>query len=65
MSDNHSDNKTLPLIVIDEIQKVPDLLDVVQSLIDEKKAKFVLTGSSARKLKKDTNLNLLPGRLLD
>ncbi len=59
-----SDNKTLPLIVIDEIQKVPNLLDVVQYLIDEKKAKFVLTGSSARNLKKDANLNLLPGESL-
>lgn len=59
-----SAKKTLPLIVIDEIQKVPDLLDVVQYLIDEKKAKFVLTGSSARKLKKDATLNLLPGRVV-
>jgi uncharacterized protein len=49
----------LPLIVIDEIQKVPILLDVVQDLVDNKMAQFILTGSSARKLK-----NLLPGRVV-
>jgi predicted AAA+ superfamily ATPase len=49
-------------VVIDEIQKAPDLLSVVHSLIEEKgKIKFILTGSSARKLKK-TSANLLGGR---
>lgn len=53
-----------PVVIIDEIQKVPDLLDNLQVLIDEKAAQFVLTGSSARKLKRDAHVNLLPGRLL-
>jgi len=49
-------------IVIDEIQKVPQLLDVVHQLI-EKQAnwRFVLTGSSARKLKR-SGVDLLAGR---
>lgn len=51
-------------LIIDEIQKVPDLLPVVHSLIEEKKGwSFVLTGSSARKLKK-TGVDLLGGRAL-
>jgi uncharacterized protein len=54
--------KTVPeWIIIDEIQKVPKLLDVVHKLIFEKKIKFALTGSSARKLKRDS-ANLLAGR---
>ncbi len=48
-------------IVIDEVQKVPQLLDVVHRLIEEKKYKFALTGSSARKLKRNA-ANLLAGR---
>jgi len=56
-----SDKKT---IVIDEIQKVPDLLTVVHSLIEEKLNRtFVLTGSSARKLKR-SGIDLLAGRVL-
>jgi predicted AAA+ superfamily ATPase len=52
------------IVVIDEVQKVPDLLNVVHSLIEEKKGyQFVLTGSSARKLKKE-GVNLLGGRAL-
>lgn len=51
-------------IVIDEIQRVPELLMVVHGLIEAKKGwKFVLTGSSARKLKR-TGVNLLGGRAL-
>lgn len=53
-----------PLVLIDEIQKVPALLDVVQYLIDEKIAQFILTGSSARKLRQRSELNLLPGRVV-
>ncbi len=53
-----------PLVILDEIQKVPDLLDAVQDLIDRKTANFVLTGSSARKLKKGSHINLLPGRVV-
>lgn len=47
--------------IIDEIQKVPVLLDVVHKLITEKAGLFVLTGSSARKLKRGA-ANLLAGR---
>lgn len=53
-----------PLIVIDEIQKIPILLDAVQDLIDRKIAHFILTGSSARKLRRHHNINLLPGRVI-
>lgn len=49
------------LIVIDEIQKVPELLDEVHRLIEEKKFCFLLTGSSARKLVR-SGVNLLGGR---
>ncbi len=52
-----------PLVIIDEIQKVPDLLDVIQDLIDRGIARFVLTGSSARKLRRSSHANLLPGRV--
>lgn len=48
-------------IVIDEIQKVPKLLDVVHKLIETTNKKFILTGSSARKLKYG-GANLLAGR---
>lgn len=48
-------------IIIDEIQKVPKLLDLVHLLIENRKLKFILTGSSARKLKRGA-ANLLAGR---
>lgn len=50
-------------IVIDEIQKIPKLLDVVHRLIENPASKqfFILTGSSARKLKRG-GANLLAGR---
>ncbi len=57
-------DKSRPLIIIDEIQKVPELLDVIQYLIDQRKAQFILTGSSARKLKAGKSLNLIPGRII-
>jgi uncharacterized protein len=50
-------------VLIDEIQKVPELLDEVHRLIEDKKLIFFLTGSSARKLKK-TGANLLAGRAI-
>ena len=53
-----------PLVLIDEVQKVPAIMDVAQDLIDRDIAQFVLTGSSARKLKRGDNVNLLPGRVL-
>jgi predicted AAA+ superfamily ATPase len=48
-------------VVIDEIQKVPKLLDVVHSLIEHTEKYFVMTGSSARKLKLG-GADLLAGR---
>lgn len=48
-------------VVIDEIQKVPDLLDEVHRLIEKKRWRFALTGSSARKLRRG-GANLLAGR---
>lgn len=53
-----------PVVVLDEVQKVPALLDVVQDLMDRKLARFVLCGSSARKLRRGTHINLLPGRVV-
>jgi len=53
-----------PIIVIDEVQKIPLIMDVVQDLIDRHIARFILTGSSARKLKHGLNVNLLPGRVV-
>ena len=51
-------------VVVDEIQKVPGLLDMVHQLIEEKRGlRFILTGSSARKLRRDA-VNLLAGRLV-
>jgi predicted AAA+ superfamily ATPase len=50
-------------ISIDEIQKIPQLLDVVHALIEKKKLRFALTGSSSRKLKRK-GANLLAGRAL-
>lgn len=50
-------------IVIDEIQRVPELLNEVHELIESKQHIFVLTGSSARKLRRD-GVNLLAGRAL-
>jgi predicted AAA+ superfamily ATPase len=51
----------LEWVVIDEVQKLPKLLDSVHFLIEKKGLKFALTGSSARKLKRGS-ANLLAGR---
>ncbi len=48
-------------VVLDEIQKVPELLNEVHRLIERRKLKFALTGSSARSLRKK-GVNLLAGR---
>jgi predicted AAA+ superfamily ATPase len=50
------------IVVIDEIQRVPDLLNEVHRLIENKKLTFLLTGSSARKLRRG-KANLLAGRV--
>jgi len=49
------------IIVIDEVQKLPQLLDEVHRLISNRNQKFLLTGSSARKLRRGS-ANLLAGR---
>ena len=48
-------------VIIDEIQKLPVLLDEIQNLIESEGLNFILTGSSARKLKRSGH-NLLGGR---
>ncbi len=49
-------------VVIDEVQKLPELLEVIHLLIEEKRdVQFILTGSSARKLRR-AGVNLLGGR---
>lgn len=57
-----------PIVLIDEIQKVPAIMDPIQDAIDQNLANFVLTGSSARKLKRNRenlDINLLPGRVIE
>ena len=51
-------------IIIDEVQKIPELLNEVHRLIEKHKYKFILTGSSARKLRRK-GPNLLAGRALN
>jgi len=51
-------------IIIDEVQKIPELLNEVHRLIEKYKYKFILTGSSARKLRRK-GPNLLAGRALN
>jgi uncharacterized protein len=49
------------VVVIDEVQRLPMLLDEVQRLIEKRGVRFLLTGSSARKLRRG-GVNLLGGR---
>ena len=49
------------IVVIDEIQRLPDLLNEAHRLIEERGVRFLLTGSSARKLRRG-GVNLLGGR---
>ena len=51
------------IVVVDEIQKLPPLLDEIQQLLDSQAGgvSFIMTGSSARKLKR-SSANLLGGR---
>lgn len=51
-------------VVLDEIQRIPKLLDVVHRLIESQGQKFALTGSSARKLRRGA-ANLLAGRAFE
>jgi predicted AAA+ superfamily ATPase len=56
------DEKTLKNpIILDEVQKIPHILDEVHWLIENRKINFILSGSSARKLKRG-RANLLGGR---
>ncbi len=56
------DNKTLNYpVILDEVQKVPQVLDEIHWLIENKGLRFILCGSSARKLKRG-KANLLGGR---
>ncbi|HXT00326.1 MAG TPA: DUF4143 domain-containing protein [Elusimicrobiota bacterium] len=59
-------NPKISQFVIDEIQKIPALLDVIHQLIEGKSRRpvqFILTGSSSRRLRR-TGVNLLAGRVL-
>lgn len=57
-------NEGIKIIFIDEVQRLPELLNEVQYLIQEYKVQVILTGSSARKLKRG-GANLLGGRALE
>jgi uncharacterized protein len=58
-----SGNPKKHVVVIDEVQKVPAILDVVHGLCEERKdLRFILTGSSSRKLRR-AGVDLLAGRL--
>ena len=50
-------------VILDEIQRIPELLNEVHRLIEQQNIRFILTGSSARKLKRQ-GINLLAGRAL-
>ncbi|MDE3055439.1 MAG: ATP-binding protein [Verrucomicrobiota bacterium] len=57
-------NPAKKIVVIDEVQKAPQLLSEVHRLIEEDKSlQFILTGSSARKLKRE-GVDLLAGRAI-
>lgn len=56
-----AEQKGVRCICVDEIQKIPGLLDEVHGLIEDTGVRFVLTGSSARKLRRG-GVNLLGGR---
>ncbi len=59
--DANPDNE---IIVVDEIQKVPEMLSAIHSILEEKRnIRFILTGSSARKLKR-SGPDLMAGRVL-
>lgn len=50
-------------VILDEVQRVPELLNEVHRLIEKNRYKFILTGSSARKIRRK-GVNLLAGRAL-
>lgn len=63
--ENLIEEKKIKSIFIDEVQRIPSILNTIQSILDstQKKYKFYLTGSSARKLRRG-QANLLPGRVI-
>ncbi len=61
MIDGQRKDAASAIVVIDEIQKIPSLLDEVHRLIEERRFRFLLTGSSARKLRHG-HANMLAGR---
>lgn len=68
MANPHRLEKLIPpdfggWVVIDEVQRVPELLNEVHRLIEHRKIRFLLTGSSARNLRR-RGVNLLAGRAL-
>ncbi|MFV1980864.1 MAG: ATP-binding protein [Rhodothermia bacterium] len=60
----HAAGPDIRTILLDEVQRVPDLLNAVQVFLDEQpeRFRFLLSGSSARKLRRG-QANLLPGRI--
>lgn len=56
-----ADNPSTTCAIIDEVQRIPDILNEVHRLIEKKNFSFLLTGSSARKLRRN-QANLLGGR---
>lgn len=61
LSEELADFEENDTVIIDEIQKLPILLDEIHSLIQRKNIRFILSGSSARKLRR-LGTNLLGGR---
>lgn len=57
-------HQTIDHIFVDEIQRIPALLDEIQHLMPQFPLQFILTGSSARKLKRG-GANLLAGRAIE
>lgn len=61
----HTNSNQIPIVIIDEVQKLPPLMDIIQLSIDNREAQFILTGSSVRKLRRHSQFNLLPGRVVN
>ena len=53
-------NTTSNIVIVDEIQKIPELLDEVHWLIENHQVRFILSGSSPRKILRSNALRTLP-----
>ena len=53
-------NTTSSIVIVDEIQKIPELLDEVHWLIENHQVRFILSGSSPRKILRSNALRTLP-----